>query len=246
MPDIRKIAIIGAGNAGTYLTSQLCTRNFEVEIFSRSGHESQLLSEFLEQSSSFQLVLLCVTDDAIKNVSAALPAGDYLVAHVSGATDIEAIDPKHLHRAVFYPLMSLQSTSHIPIETIPFCLEADNAADLMLLKNLVMQLGAVSYEVNSLQRTHLHLAAVLAHNFSNHLFHIAFQVMQQQGLDFKMLLPLLRNLLLRLEEKPPRDLQTGPAVRGDVATQQRHLSLLNEPHHRQLYALLSQLIQNNP
>lgn len=141
--------------------------------------------------------------------------------------------------------MSIKKDLVLAAGRIPFCLEAKNNEDMKLLESLTSHLGAQSYQVNSDQRTYLHLAAVLSHNFGNHLYHKAQEVIEEQGLDFKMLLPLLENAIQKLYDKPAFELQTGPAVRHDQKTIEKHLSLLNDNMSRDIYKLLTQSIQNS-
>ena len=68
--------------------------------------------------------------------------------------------------------------------------------------------------------------------------------MDEAGLDFRILLPLLENTLAGLKSHDPIDLQTGPAIRHDEVTLNRHLGMLHDPHTIDIYKLLTQSIQD--
>lgn len=244
MSDGIKIALIGNGQAARYLQRVLRASGWSVSTYARHPRADELPWEQLwERASTADLNLLCVSDSAIAEVSEKLAPCPGIVAHISGATPLEALSQRHPRRAVCYPLMSLQANLDLPLSGIPFCLEAGQKEDYQWLEHFWRQAGVRSYAVHSGQRAALHLAAVWAHNFSNHLWHKAEEVMNGAGLDYRMLLPLLEQHLRRLQEHRPRALQTGPALRHDQATIDRHLSQLSRAADRQLYQLLSESIQ---
>lgn len=238
---ISGVNIIGNGRAANFFYREL-SPEFSVKIYAREPrqkHENNLG----KYQPSQALTLLCVNDGAIAPTSKNLPAGEGIVAHVSGASPLTQIHEKHQRRAVFYPLMSLSADSKAAISEVPFCLDASNQADLLRLEELVKSLDANSFRISDTQRQSLHLAAVLAHNFSNHLFHLAFRVLNEKNIDFTILKPLLQQAVNNLSLKDPASLQTGPAVRNDLETLQKHLNQIADPKTRELYTLLTQSIQ---
>ncbi|AEV31207.1 hypothetical protein Oweho_0185 [Owenweeksia hongkongensis DSM 17368] len=243
MKIIHKIGIIGTGNVGSYLHSVFVAHGFAAKLFGRKLNP-HALEEVYQNSGEFDLILLCVNDEAIAEVSSQIEPSNTIVAHVSGATPLSAIAKKHTNRGVFYPLMSLKGHSEIDASTIPFCLEANNETTLDALKKVIDFMGAKWNLVNSEERTHLHLAAVLAHNFSNHLHYQAQEVMNNAGLDFRILLPLLENALQSLQHTSAKDMQTGPAIRHDESTINRHLDLLQDNTTIDIYKLLTKSIQD--
>lgn len=238
------IAIIGYGNAGKYLHKAFVEAHILITVYTRKGTGStKLLSTFSEDAQTFNLVLLCVSDSAIAELSNDLPVGDFILAHCSGAADIVSLSEKHKRRAVFYPLMSMTPNSSVPVTEIPFCLEAQTGEDLVFLQQLVAQLKAKTFVINSQQRKYLHVAAVFAHNFGNYLFTEAQQILGAQNLDFELLLPLLQQQLNMLKEQNAREIQTGPAIRKDDKTINAHLNLLNSKMQKEVYTCLTKAIQ---
>ena len=96
-----------------------------------------------------------------------------------------------------------------------------------------------------LQANTLHVAAVFACNFTNHLFGLAQELLEEKGLDYELLKPLIEETLSKIEMNDPVSVQTGPAIREDQATIQAHLELLkHNPALSELYTKLSQSIVN--
>ena len=115
----------------------------------------------------------------------------------------------------------------------------------MILEKLVNFFGANCLHIDSGQRRHLHLAAVLVNNFPNYLFAQAEVLCIEKGLSFELLKPLLFETVSKLDQLSPIDAQTGPAVRNDKKTITQHLRLLKKPHLRSIYKLLTNEIQRN-
>ncbi|NJK86314.1 MAG: DUF2520 domain-containing protein [Bacteroidales bacterium] len=128
-------------------------------------------------------------------------------------------------------------------EIIPFCLEAHDRNTLKILKNLAAKLSSNVHEVSSEQRVFLHLAAVYACNFTNHMIFLAEKLIRKNGLSFSMLNPLIKETFEKLENLSPQQAQTGPAVRNDKNIMEKHLSLLDDmPEMKDIYRMISENI----
>ncbi len=239
---LKEIALIGNGKAANFLVKAFTKNGWQVAQWARNPKTPQEkpLSAFEETTS---LTLLAVADEAVATVSQGLPALQGILAHTSGSVALSALAEKHPHPAIFYPLMSLTADARTPLQKVPFCLEAKRPEDLSQLEAVVGAFGGKHYRVSSSQRPYLHLAAVLAHNFSNHLFSQAYAVCHSQGLDFSLLKPLLQQAVENLGNFDPAQLQTGPAVRGDESTLAAHRAKLKDPETLALYNLLTESIQ---
>lgn len=76
-------------------------------------------------------------------------------------------------------------------------------------------------------RAKVHLAAVFACNFVNHMYAVGEGIVRSAGLPFDVLKPLLAETAAKaLDAASPADVQTGPAVRNDLPTMARHRALL--------------------
>jgi len=92
-------------------------------------------------------------------------------------------------------------------------------------------------------RLKLHVAAIFVSNFTNHMYTLAEEYCRKEGIDFKQLLPLIEETTARIKEVSPQNAQTGPALRHDKETIQKHLELLDKyPRLKKIYQLLSESI----
>jgi predicted short-subunit dehydrogenase-like oxidoreductase (DUF2520 family) len=92
----------------------------------------------------------------------------------------------------------------------------------------------------------LHVAAVMVNNFTNHLYKLAEDYCKNEGLDFRQLIPLIEETAERLKTISPADAQTGPAIRHDAPTIEKHLIILEKyPHLKEIYKIMTESIQQN-
>jgi predicted short-subunit dehydrogenase-like oxidoreductase (DUF2520 family) len=95
-------------------------------------------------------------------------------------------------------------------------------------------------KINSEQRKILHVAAVFACNFSNHLYTIAASILADHRLSFDLLKPLIAETADKIKLNEPAKMQTGPAIRKDVKTMNAHLKLLStDKKLKKIYTLMS-------
>ena len=143
---------------------------------------------------------------------------------------------------VIYPLQSINKESKIDFQNIPICVESNNT---ILEKEIVLLVEKISnhiYIFNAKKRQKLHLAAVIASNFSNYCYFIAKDILKTEKLDFNLLNPLIQYTAKKNLNKNPKKNQTGPAKRGDLKTLQKHLKLINNKNYKKIYKLLSESI----
>ena len=108
--------------------------------------------------------------------------------------------------------------------------------------SLACELSPLCYEVSEAQRARMHLAAVFACNFSNAMYHIAYKLLEEKGLPFEMLLPLLRQTVEKVSKMPPAEAQTGPAARRDFNVMEAHLAELDDEGLQEIYRMMSEMI----
>lgn len=242
MSSALRVGIIGNGNAGNYFSRNFLFPHVELFHFARNAKEN--LIDLTEYSSSYNLdlLLLAVSDKEIESLSESLESSETLIVHLSGTTPISKISEKHLNRAVFWPLMSLSQHTQAKLVEIPFCLEANNEKTKKVLEGFCDSLNLKRQWTDYGQRLKLHLAAVLSQNFTNHLFHLAHEILEKEDLDIELFKPILLETVNRLDKNDPKQFQTGPALRNDETTIQRHLDLL-EGSSKEIYKIISQSIQ---
>lgn len=250
-----KIVIVGAGRIAWHLGKRLKSKGYNIaQVVNRSAARANALADSLGASWTDQWseviqdadwLLIAVRDDAIEEVATALSpfVPHVLATHTSGATPGQILATAFERFGVFYPLQSF-SMERMPVwSKIPFCVDAANEPDILVLKKIAKTIGNLVYRVNDTQRAQLHVAAVFANNFANHCFALAEKLMEEHDLAFEMLHPLMEETLVKALQDSPARMQTGPAVRGDMDTLSRHLTLLEKhPALQHLYGALSQSI----
>jgi predicted short-subunit dehydrogenase-like oxidoreductase (DUF2520 family) len=106
---------------------------------------------------------------------------------------------------------------------------------------LAKSLSPHQYVIKSKDRKALHVAAVFASNFSNHMLRLSEEIMARQGLDFEMLKPLIIETISKSLELGAKKTQTGPAIRGDFGVLDEHYQFLNYNEQvAEIYKLISQ------
>ncbi|MBC8082634.1 MAG: DUF2520 domain-containing protein, partial [Hymenobacter sp.] len=188
-----------------------------------------------------------VPDAAVPAVlaQARFPAGA-VVAHTSGAVPLAIFEGyPELRGGVFYPLQTFSAGWVVDWRTVPLCIEAAAPAAEALLLALGRTLSANVRRMATPQRQGIHVAAVFACNFTNHLLGISHALLQEQGLPLSLLTPLLHETVDKALAHPPFTVQTGPAARHDEPTLARHrMALAAHPEWLILYNALSDSIQD--
>ncbi|WP_448520195.1 Rossmann-like and DUF2520 domain-containing protein [Rhodoflexus sp.] len=251
-----RIALIGAGNVAWHLAEALEAGGHRItEVFSRRRKNAAALAERLYEAtpigkpdlscSDADLVIISVADSALPELlpTLRLPPGA-VVAHTSGTLPMSILEGLERRHGVFYPLQTFSKAKALDWRPIPICIEAADQSTLDLLATLASDISTKVYEISSEERRQIHLAAVIACNFANHLWHIAAQMLKPTGLDLEVLHPLLQETLEKAMQMPPHKAQTGPAVRGDTPVMERHIALLQQhnPAWAEMYRLMSQSI----
>lgn len=249
------ITFIGAANVAWHLAQALDAAGHIVqEVYSRKPESASKLAANLYNASPTQsldfsgskakLFIISVPDEAIPGISSQLILpNDCMVAHTSGTLPLETLE-KHKSYGVFYPLQTFSKHKELDIQQVPFCIEASDEETEAILVDLAQSISNTVYLVNSAERKVLHVAAVFACNFTNHLLAIAHQITQKENLEFSLLHPLIVETINKaLSSQNPANVQTGPAIRKDLKTLQNHLEFLQAyPTEQQVYKIISDSI----
>lgn len=247
------ISVVGAGNLGYHLAMALHGAGFRlINIISRTPEKAIELAEHTgakattrisERDPEPDIFLVCVSDDQIPEVSSQLTETEALVAHTAGSVGMDVLAEHGDRAGVLYPLQTF--TRQIPMDygNIPFMLEAGSEQTLQLLVQLADGISGRYMVLDSESRMQVHVAAVFACNFSNHMSAIAEQLLHDRDLEFSILRPLVEQTMLKIDSASPRDAQTGPAARNDRGTLESHLAMLQDKHEiHELYRLISENI----
>lgn len=249
------IVLLGSGNVATHLGGALVGAGHRVkQVYSRTGEHAQVLAATLGAAATTDLAtidvqadvyIIAVSDDAIAEVAAHLPNTlQGMVVHTAGSIDMAMLAARTAEYGVLYPLQTFSKGKAVDFSTVPLAVEASGKAALVRLEALANGLSKRVFQCDSKQRLSLHVAAVFACNFSNHLYAIAADILGGYGLDFDLIRPLILETAQKVMEHQPKDVQTGPAVRNDVHTIAKHLELLRaNPSLAHLYRLISKRIR---
>lgn len=250
-----RITIIGTGNVATVIGRLLIQNNHEVvSVVGRNADKTSWLANMLnatpvdilsyKPSPQTELYILAVSDAALHDSISGLAFEGIPVVHTAGSVSKDILQPIALNYGVLYPLQSLHKEM-LTIPEIPFLVDANSDA---LMKMLLSFAGTLSKKVNQAgdtDRLKLHVAAVIVNNFSNHLFALADEFCRKENVPFEFLKPLIKETSHRIETSMPKDVQTGPAIRKDITTMDKHLRILNaHPKLRTMYLRMTDSIMN--
>lgn len=232
---MKSICIIGQGNVATHL----CVA-FAGKVEELYSINSRTLEDLPEDAD---LYIISVADDAIASVASRLPQLGGVVAHTSGSTSIDVLDCVKGRRGVFYPLMTFSKDADIDYQRVPVFIEGSDASVVELLKDAASLFTDKIVEMDSERRMKMHIASVFACNFVNALWQVSFDLLGAEDVPFRYLLPLIDASAAKLHHLTPKEAQTGPARRGDLAVMEKHESMLAaQPKLQHLYHDLTQLI----
>lgn len=244
------IVILGTGNSAYAFAKAISNTDLKLAgVWGRDAEKTQLFANqfacaafnsFHEIESSADILLLAVKDNAIDELAEKIKT-DKLVLHCSGMQSINILKQENI--GVIWPLQSIKKDSFLDFKNTPICIEANSENNLTILKSFANSLSQSVHLVNSAQREYLHLAAVLTNNFSNHLLALAKNICDEQNLNFEILKPIIHQTIENAFAQHPKLNQTGPAIRKDSETMNKHLQLLeNNKQLKNLYELMSKSI----
>ena len=246
---MKNIILLGSGNVATHLGIALKNSNYTiVQVYSKSIENAKILAKKLDAQftnnlsklKSSDLIIVCINDDAILSVLSQIK--NTAIVHTSGSIGLDVFKQKFTNYGVFYPLQTFNKENDINISEIPFCIEGNSLEFEKEIIEIAKSLSNNVVKMNSQQRKQLHIAAVFACNFSNHMYSIADDLLAKKNIDFKILLPLIRKTNTNLENYRPKEVQTGPAKRKDIAIIQEHIATIKENEIKELYHKISENI----
>lgn len=231
------VAIIGSGNVASHLVKALAGK---IDVVQVNPHTLENLPETTD------IALISVKDSAIESVAQALHHRAKVIAHTSGSVPLSSLEGNAPMTGVFYPLQTFTKDVDLNYGEIPFFIEGNTPETESLLSDLASLISPEIHHANSEDRKRLHLASVFACNFTNCLIGASQEILSESGIDFRVMLPLLRQTLDKLNTLSPSQAQTGPAVRKDYPVMEAHMSMLEKnPMLQTIYKdISSQIIKN--
>lgn len=230
------IIIIGKGNVATNLD----------HAFRKKGVACQMVSsrEGLDQLPQANVYIYAVKDEALASVVEQVKGHEKsLHLHTSGTMPITVFGADKPHAGIFYPFQTFSKARVIEdFYTIPVFFEARGIDDISAVYSLALTITSHIYEATQHDRERLHVAGVYACNFTNLMYTMSAELLQNTHIPFSALLPLIDETAAKIHTLSPNAAQTGPARRGDENVMNHHLNLLNE-EQKTVYRLLSEAIR---
>jgi len=210
------VTVIGSGRVGSAIGARLSERGVAL-----GGDGS--------------LVVICVPDDAIGEVAAGIPVGPW-VAHVSGATSLDALEP-HRRRFSLHPLQTFtraRGSEQLDGAWAAVTAETDEARSAGVW--LAETLGLRPFELADAARPLCHAGAAIASNYLVTLHAVAADLFRAAGAPPEALAPLMQRTIENGFEL------TGPIERGDWETVEAHRRAIREarPELEPLYDVLAE------
>ena len=256
MADNKRIVLVGAGNVATHLGIAWQKAGYEIaQVYSRTSASALELANRLGVGYTTSMEEICtdadvyvvmVKDAVLQELIPAIVKGreDALFVHTAGSMPMSVWENHACRYGVLYPMQTFSKAREVDFASVSFFVEATGETELAVLKSMASALSPKVYEATSVQRAALHIAAVFACNFTNHMYALSARLLEKNGLPFDAMLPLIDETARKVHELCPRDAQTGPAVRRDANVMGKHLAMLaDEPDLCEIYKIISDSIQ---
>lgn len=250
-----KIALVGSGNVATVLGRLILKdpQHSVCQVISRDIAHARTLADELgavagdfshKPDTSADLFIIAISDSALENFFVEGNLHDKCVVHTAGSVGIDILSRYSNYYGVLYPLQSLRKeVSEIP--EIPFLINGNCDEATHYIEAFARSISTSVERSTDEERLKLHAAAVIVSNFTNHLYSIAEEYCNKENVPFNMLKPLIAETALRLKHFSPSQVQTGPAIRKDIHTLDKHLRLFTaHPRLRTMYLRLTDSIMN--
>ena len=225
-----KVVLIGRGRLATNLLAALQQAGHEVVSIN-----SRTLEGLPLEADAF---IVAVKDSALEEVVRRATKGreQQLFLHTAGSMPMSLFEGHTSRYGVFYPMQTFSKERLVDFAEIPVFIEGADPA----IRPLAESISRRVYELSTEARKYLHLSAVFACNFVNHCYALSAELLEQHGLPFDVMLPLIDETARKVHELHPHDAQTGPAVRYDENVIRMQSALLAaDPELQQIYELLS-------
>jgi len=241
-----KFSIAGTGNVAWHFAKMLRANGHQLlQVYARSAEKaSEFKAEVIQDASLFSkdndIVIIAVKDDAIAEVASHIAKSIFTI-HTSGGTDINVLPQNR--SGVVWPVQSIKKDKELDYIKLPFVTEASDESGKSFLLDVFGSISQHIYFSDSNQRAHAHMAIVFANNFVNQMYGIAEEILKENNLPIDIMLPGIREHAEKMTSVSPADAQTGPALRADIKTINRHLDFLKDKKElHEIYSLMTNRI----
>lgn len=247
-----RVVFVGAGNLATRLSLEMRKSGMSIgQVYSHTSEHAKILADELgcgwtvipeEIVEDADLYVFSLKDAVLQDVIARVKPNNGLWVHTAGSMPISVFEGLTARYGVVYPLQTFSKSREVDFKKIPFFLEANSSEDEKVLGEVARALSCDVRFLSSEKRKNLHLAAVFACNFTNHMYALAEKILEEQQIPGEVLLPLIDETAAKVHVMSPAQAQTGPAIRYDENVINKHMAMLKDPDMRNLYELISRSI----
>jgi len=251
--DHYSISFAGAGRVAGALCREMFRAGFKIlQIVSENDANGRLTARSCgaEWSSvpdfydSNDIIIVAVPDHRLKEVLSEIRCSSRtIIVHTAGSCGLEVFPTRLEKTGVFYPLQTFSKGRKVSLRDLPFLIEAKDESTFQTLVNLAGSLGGKAFFADSERRKLLHVSAVFVNNFTNFMLTEGIEIASGAGFSPEILEPLIRETISKALENGPSFSQTGPAIRKDFETIEKHMELLSfSPDLQKLYSEVTQSI----
>lgn len=247
-----KVIFLGSGNLATRLSLEMLSKGFDIiQVYSHTASHAESLAQQLGcpwttdpkgVMTDGDLYIFALKDAVLPDLIARIRPNGGMWVHTAGSMPMDIFSGYAEQYGVIYPMQTFSKSRLVDFSIIPFFLEANTSDGACLLQSVAEKLSGNIRFLSSDKRRHLHLAAVFACNFTNHIYSLASRLLEQQDIPAEILLPLIDETAAKIHVLPPKKAQTGPAIRYDENVINKHLAMLDDPDMQSIYRIISQSI----
>ncbi len=247
------VVVVGSGNVAESVAVAVAD-SFALElkqIVARNAARAEAIADLvgvewttdMDDAAEADIYIIAVSDRAVEDVAVQLQRpDDSIVVHTAGSVAMDALGEGP--RGVLYPFQTFTAGRRVDFSAVPLFVEGSDEDVTQAIEHVANALSHRVYRATSKRRREIHLTGVFACNFVNALYSMATDLLdEREGLPFDVLRPLIEETAAKaVEAAHPRNVQTGPAVRGDKAVAERHISMLTDETQQEIYKLLTEYI----
>ena len=247
--------MVGAGGLASNLAPALRKAGHSITaVYSRTMAAAEELAREVDSRATDDIArlpltadcfIVAVKDGAMQHVVSQLAENrqNQMMVHTAGSMPMALLEVHTQRYGVLWPMQTLSRGRRVDFSEVPLFIEASDDEVMLTLRSLAASVSRSVIPMSSEERKYMHLAAVFACNFANHCYALAAEIMEQHGLEFSLMQPLIAETARKIVQLHPSEAQTGPAVRYDQNVISRQAALLEgQPLVQQVYNVLSQSI----
>lgn len=214
-----KIVFIGAGNLATRLSLAMQRVGMQIgQVYSHTEASARQLATRLgcpwtNDLSALQedgdLYVFSLKDAVLSDVISKVKPNNGMWVHTAGSMPMSVFEGYAQRFGVLYPLQTFSKGRNVNFDVIPIFLEANTDKNADYLKNIASALSENVRFMSSEKRRSLHLAAVFACNFTNHIYTLSYKLLENESIPADVLLPLIDETVSKIHSMPPAAAQTG-------------------------------------